>query len=497
MRLSRAVHERRLEYQRDPVRYARERFGIDPDEWQKHALMLAAKPKADGRHRLAMKACAGPGKTAVLAWLAWWRLECFVAKGEHPKGAAVSIDEKNLKDNLWAEMAKWQERSPFLKEAFVWQKERIYAKDHPETWFLSARGWPKTADPEIVGRALSGLHSQFPFYLIDESGDIPPNMARSAEQGLTTCVDGLIVTAGNTTSQTGMLYDVCTNGRAETSGATRWEVVSITADPNDPQRTPRVPAEYAQEQIDKYGRDNPWVMAYILGQFPPGSINALLSIEEVDAAMNRRVTPDSYEWAQKRLGIDVARFGDDRTVIFPRQGLVAMKPQIMRHKRDSPATVDIANAVMFKKNEWGSEMEFFDNTFQWGAGAIDTMRAAGHSPIAVSFDRPAGNERYANMRAQCWMLMAEWIKSGGALPPEPGLVQELTAPTYFFTSGKFQLEPKDQIKKRLGKSPDLAEALALTFALPDMPAANNFPYAMLSRQDRAKVTEFNPLSRMR
>lgn len=472
------------EWRLDPVKFVRDVFHVEPDAWQVDVLRMAGKP---GRKRIAMKACAGPGKTAVLAWLGWHRLACFAAKNEHPKGAAVSITADNLKDNLWAEMAKWQNASPFLLGAFQWQAERIFAKDHAETWFLSKKGWSKTSDQDAIGRTLSGLHSQFPFYLIDESGDIPPNMVRSAEQGLTSCDDGLIVTAGNTTSQMGLLYEVCVRG------GDVWKVVSITADPESPKRTPRVDIAWAKENIAKYGRDNPWVMAFILGQFPPGSINALLSVEEVEKAMGLHPRPETYEWAQKRLGVDVARFGDDRTVIFPRQGIVAFMPTEMRHIRDSAVSVDIASRVMAKKLEWGSEMEFFDDTVGWAHGAVDVMRAAGHSPYAIQFDKPSGDQRYTNKRAEMWMTMADWVKSGGSLPNVPGLVGELTSPTYFFNGGKFQIEAKDQIKKRLGKSPDLADALALTFALPDMPAdRGSFGHL----KQRPKATEYDPYSRM-
>jgi phage terminase large subunit len=260
------------EWRYDPVKFVIDNFHVTPDAWQYDALTLAGKP---GRKRIALKSCAGPGKTAVEAWLGWHRLSCFAKPNEHPKGAAVSITAENLRDNLWAELAKWQNVSPFLKAAFTWQKERIVANDHPETWFLSAKGWSKAADQETIGRTLSGMHSQFPFYLIDESGDMPPNMVKSAEQGLTSCEDGLIITAGNTTSQTGLLYDVTTRSRAQ------WDVLSITADPDDPKRTPRVDIEWARQQIALYGRENPWVMAFVLGQFPPGSINALMSVEDV------------------------------------------------------------------------------------------------------------------------------------------------------------------------------------------------------------------------
>jgi hypothetical protein len=89
-------------------------------------------------------------------------------------------------------------------------------------------------------------------------------------------------------------------------------------------------------------------------------------------------------------------------------------------------------------------------------------------PIVVS--DPAIDPRYRNRRAEMWLEMAEWVKRGGALPQVPELVAELTTPTYTFVNGRFALEEKDQVKKRLGRSPDLGDALALTFAMPDAPA---------------------------
>ena len=451
-----ALQEQFARWRMDPVAFVRENFGVEPDEWQKDVLAEMGKP---GRKRIAMKACAGPGKTAVLAWAGWHRLACYTGRGEHPKGAAVSVTKDNLDTNLWPELSKWQSRCEWLRETFTWTKSQIFANDHPETWFLAARGYAKTANPEEVGRTLSGLHSEFPFYLIDESGDIPPNMLRSAEQGLTSCVDGLVITAGNTTSHEGMLYLACTQSRSQ------WFVVSITGDPDDPKRSPRVDADWAREQIETYGRDNPWVMAFILGQFPPGSINALLSLEEVEAAMGRTLREHDYNWAQTRLGIDVARFGDDRTVVFKRQGLASWAPVIMRHQR----TTDIAARAAQEINDSEAEMTFVDDTGHWGHGVIDNLLAAGYKAIGIQFHGPPIDPRYKNKRAEMWMEMADWIRRGGALPRLPELVKELTAPTYTFVNGKIQLEDKDQIKKRLGYSPDLADALALTFAQKDQP----------------------------
>jgi hypothetical protein len=124
---------------------------------------------------------------------------------------------------------------------------------------------------------------------------------------------------------------------------------------------------------------------------------------------------------------------------------------------------------MAAKGQWGSELELFDATGGWAAGAVDVLRANGYGPIDVQFAAPAMDPRYHNRRAEIWFGMADWIKRGGALPSLPEIVAELVTPTYTFHKGKFLLEEKDQVKKRLGRSPDLADALALTFGLVEMP----------------------------
>lgn len=452
-----------LRWRHNPDAFVFDNFGVHPDAWQHDALAAFADPSECVR-RVSLQACAGPGKTAVLVWCGWLFMSCHGDRGEHPKGAAVAINWDNLRDNLWAEFAKWQTRSEYLTAAFTWTKERIFAKHHPETWFISARSWPKTANADEQGKTLSGLHSKYVLALIDESGGIPATVLRAAEQAMSTRPTfGRILQAGNPISLDGMLYAAATTLRDQ------WHVIRITGDPDDPKRSPRIDIEWARQQIQTYGRDNPWVKSYLLGQFPPSSINALLGPDEVEAAMDRHLRDDQFTFAQKRLGADVARYGDDRTVIFPRQGLAAFRPRVERHARNTAVSVDIANWVMAAKKNWGSELEFFDATGGWAAGAVDVLRSNGISPINVQFAAPAIDPAYANRRAEIWFAMAKWVQSGAALPKIPEMVAELITPTYTFHKGKFLLEDKEQVKKRLGRSPDLADALALTFGVIDMP----------------------------
>lgn len=446
-------------WQRDPIKYVKDNFKTTPDRWQEKALLAYANQDHKA-FRLSLQACVGPGKSAVLAWIGWHFLSCFGDEQEHPKGIAVSITGDNLSSNLWPEFSKWQQRSPYLIAKFTWTKTKIYCNDHPETWFLEARSWPQTANEEELGKTLSGLHSQYVLVLVDESGNIPVAILKAGEQALGNCTFGRIVQAGNPTSHEGMLYAAATRFRD------LWHVIRITGDPLDPDRSPRISIDWAQQQIDLYGRDDAWVKSSILGEFPETSINALLSVNQVEAALGKQCRPDDYSWVQKRLGIDVARFGTDRTILFPRQGLMAFKPVPMRGARSN----EVGARALMAKNKWHYELEFVDDTGGFGSGVIDWLLVAGSSPQAVNFSGKATNPRFYNKRAEMYWDMAEWIKRGGCLPNDPELIKELTAPTYTFKQGKILLEDKDHIIERLGFSPDKADALCLTFAMPDCPA---------------------------
>lgn len=449
------------------LRFVDEELKAQPDPWQRQALEAFASPKPEHR-RISLQACAGPGKSAVLAWCGLWFLGVQGDVHDHPKGFATSVTGDNLKANLWAEYANWLARSTWMSNRFTWTASRIFCDDHPATWFLEARTWPKTANADEQGKTFSGLHAKYVLAQVDESGGVPSTILRAAEQALSVCAFGKILQAGNPISLEGMLYE------AANRLAHQWLVIRITGDPDDPQAwvyAPRVgpgPLAWAQEQIATYGRENPWVKSYILGQFPPASINSLLGYEDVEAAMKRfgALHRERFEWAQKRLGVDVARFGDDRSVIFPRQGAAAFRPIVMRGERTTAIAARVARASI----KWDAELVLVDDSGHWGHGVIDNLVTAGYPALGILSEDRAIERRYKNRRAEMWLGMADWVKAGGALPPYlTEITAELTTPTYTFLAGQFVIEPKDQIKKRLGRSPDLADALALTFALPDQP----------------------------
>lgn len=468
-------------WREDPRVFVRECLQATPDAWQDEVLWAVVSEPFD---RFALKASKGPGKSTLLAWLIWW----FLSTHAHPKVVATSITGDNLSDNLWAELAKWQAKSGFLQKAFTWSATRITSNDHPETWWASARTWPKSGDSNQQADTLAGIHADNVLFVLDEAGGIPDAVAAAAEGGLANAskehnrVAKLII-AGNPTHLAGPLYRACTTERA------LWWVKEISGDPDDPMRAPRVSIEWAREQIAKYGRDNPFVLVNVFGKFPPSSANSLLGPDDVTASQRRIIIERDLREAVKILGVDVARFGDDRTVITLRHGDAVLQPRILRNV-DTMQTVGQVSALFDRHKPDGL---FVDST-GLGAGVVDRLAQLGYPVIGIDSAGAPSEPHFANRRAEMWWNMAEWVKTRGALPNMPEYHVELPAPAYKFNAqNKVLLEAKAEIKKRTGVSPDLADSLALTFAQTVIPRAVR--EALLVHSRTGAAADYNPFKR--
>lgn len=202
-----------------------------------------------------------------------------------------------------------------------------------------------------------------------------------------------------------------------------------------------------------------------LCDFSAAQDNGLIPIDDIRAAANKFYRESEYMGAPLIYGIDVARFGSDASVIFKRRGLVAFEPIVIR-KFDNMTLADRIAVEMAKEKP---EAVFIDSGA--GQGVIDRLRQMRFDVVEVPFGAQAiDKEQFANRRMEMWWHMAQWIKQGGAIPPDPVLQGDLGAPTYGYTpKGPKILEAKDKLKERIGRSPDLADALALTFAAPVAP----------------------------
>ena len=196
-----------------------------------------------------------------------------------------------------------------------------------------------------------------------------------------------------------------------------------------------------------------------LCDFTAAGDDQLISLSDVEASCRRLYRPGEMDYAPRVLGVDPARFGDDRSVIFARQGLVAFEPEVLQ----GIDNMQLASRVAAKIESWKPDAVFIDAG--GGAGVIDRLRQLGHSIIEVNFGGKPASPAFLNKRAEMWWTLSEWLTQGGAVPNRVDLKQDLAAPKFWYDAqGRKVLEPKDEIKKRGLRSPDLGDALALTFA---------------------------------
>jgi hypothetical protein len=217
------------------------------------------------------------------------------------------------------------------------------------------------------------------------------------------------------------------------------------------------------DEVERYRQsvDENTFKREMLCDFAASGDDQLMSLTDVNEACRRHLRKDEYTYAAKVMGVDPARFGDDRSVIFCRQGLYARPPQVFRGLDNMALADKVAQQIEL----FCPDAVFIDAGN--GSGVIDRLRQLHHDVIEVHFSGSPSQARYLNKRAEMWFEVRDWLRAGGAIPDLVDLKQDLAAPTYRFTpADKIQLESKDDIKGRGLPSPDLGDALALTFAFP-------------------------------
>ena len=219
----------------------------------------------------------------------------------------------------------------------------------------------------------------------------------------------------------------------------------------------------------------------------------LIALADTEDAAKRIYQSDHVRLFPIILGIDPARFGDDRSVVFRRQGKQAFKPVVYRGIDNMELASRVANLI----EEHKPDAVFCDAGA--GSGVIDRLRQLSYDVIEIPFGGKAMKpDQYINRRTEMWWLMKQWIEEGGAIPNDVALKQELATPIYWYDNvGRRVLEGKDQIKKRLqgAGSPDLADALALTFALP---VAKKVPEDIYikRRKEATQKADYDPYTRI-
>ena len=298
--------------------------------------------------------------------------------------------------------------------------------------------------------------------------------------------------AGNPTTRSGVLYRACVRNRKN------WFVVEITADPDDPMRTPRVSVEHARLQIEQWGADNPWVLINIFGKFPPADINALISEDDILEAMKRSYREYDLSGFARVMGVDVAQDGAAMSSICRRQGL-----QVWPFKR--ARNLDATAGAAWVQRMWidfGADGCFIDATGGFGAGWVSTLRGLNREPIGIKFSSGAHDPgQFVNKRAEMYFDAIRWIRDGGALPPDAyGILTALPQITYTFRADKILLEEKAQVLARIGNVAgaegclDDCDALCLSFAEPVVRAETMTEFKR--PPNRTAAGEYKPFAEM-
>ena len=411
---------------------------ITPDPWQRDALQALAD-----NGRVSIRACHGPGKSAVDAWAIFW----FLSTHFPTRVPCTAPTSHQLQDVLWAELAKWhQAMQDWQRAFFLLTTERLSWAGAPKESFAVARTAAKEK-PE----ALQGFHCENLLFVLDEASGIEDVIFEVAEGALSAENAKVLMTA-NPTRTSGYFFDSHHKMRH------RWHTLRVShAD------SPRVSDQYVEDMASKWGADSNVYRVRVEGEFPREDEDAVISLELCESAMARDIEQDMG--AATVWGVDVARFGDDATALVKRRGPVVLDVKQWRGK-------DLMTTSGMIYDEYHSEPtqrkpdRICVDSIGLGSGVLDRLQELGLPVVGVNVgEQPSVKERFMRLRDELWFEVRDWLDSRAVkLPDEGELVGQLTAPKYRMTStGKILVESKDDMKKRGIASPDLADALCMTF----------------------------------
>lgn len=423
-----------------------EQWQIDILEWVRQGLPL------EEAVQLATASGHGVGKSALVAWLILWA----ISTREDTRGVVTANTETQLKTKTWAELGKWY--NLFIgRSLFYLSATAIFSVDsnRERTWRIDQVPWS-----ERHTEAFAGLHNQGKRILVvfDEASAIPDLIWETTEGALTDANTQIIwATFGNPTRNSGRFKACFDPGSYWKTKRVDSRTVSFTNK-----------AQIAR-WIQSYGVDSDFVKIRILGQFPSQGEMEFFLAEDIDAAMSR--SPEEVFGALV-LGVDVARFGANFSVIYPRRGRDAAS--IARKRFQGLSTVDLATKVSECFRELRADGILVDGGGV-GGGVIDQLRHMqmhcfevqfGGKPSGMGFATGSQGEAYANKRAEMYGGLRAWMKTG-SLPPDPELRAQLLSITYTFNNKDQILLTSKEVMMREGKpSPDDVDALACTFAFP-------------------------------
>ena len=418
-----------------------------PFEWQREVLQhikdnINDKNKAI---KIAVASGNGIGKSALVSWLILWAFSTY----PDSRGVVTANTEKQLTSKTWAELNKWYGMY-ILRDLFGLNGLRLHSidKGSENTWRVDATPWSKE-NPE----AMAGLHNlgKREFIIFDEASAIDSIIWETMEGAMSDAnTEKLWIAFGNPTRRDSAFYDCFHKNRDV------WWHRQVNSE-----TVPSVSPSQIHDWRVEHGTESDWYKVHVLGQFPSSNEAQYIPSALTDAALQRNYKPDQFNYAPLILGVDMAWTGKDKVKISMRQGLVAKTIKTIAFNDND---LDIAAVIAQLEDELHADAVFIDQGY--GTGVYSAGQKWGRQWTLVNFGTKPISEQFYNKRAEMYGLAKKWLQEGGSIEGQE-LADDLCAPEVVWNgAGKIQLESKEDIKKRLKRSPDEADSFVITFAFP-------------------------------
>lgn len=441
-------------YASHPVELVEDIIGAIPDREQRKLLQSIAENRMT-----TVRSGHGIGKSTVEAWAIIW----FMLTRPFPKIPCTAPTQHQLYDILWAEVSKWIRNSKVLQKELIWTKEKLYMRGYPEEWFAVARTASK---PD----ALQGFHAENVLYIIDEASGVDDSIFEPVLGALSTPGSRLLM-CGNPTQLSGFFYDSHNKNRA-----------SYKAFHIDGRNSSRVSKEFVQTIIDMYGEDSDVFRVRVAGEFPLQEDDIFIPLSLIEASiMTEPKTNKNPSFIH--IGCDVARFGDDKTVIgYNVDGKVSFYKK--RRGQDLMKTADdivMLGEELIRKYKFNGMIPVKIDDGGVGGGVVDRLRQIKrNSPerfvwldiYPVKFGQRIKHKYCYDSTTYMMMIVKKLLQpfdeDGNKkpveliLPDDNDLIAQLSGRKYFLTdNSKIRIESKDAMKKRGSPSPDEADCVLL------------------------------------
>jgi len=438
------LREFQQRYLNDPVLFVKEILKLTPDSWQEEVLTWVAS----GERRISVRSGHGVGKSSCASWLMiWHQLTRFPQKT-----VVTAPSHSQLHDALGAEVRKWITSLPdVLQDQLEVFTDQIRLKASPSESFISFRvSRPEKGSAE----ALQGVHSDHVLLVVDEASGIN-DAIYEASAGSMSGENATTILLGNPVRGQGFFYD--THNKLSKN----WKTLRVNCEDSD-----RVSADFVQDIADRYGSDSNQFRVRVSGEFPLADDDAIIPRHLVESAVARDV---ENVGGAVTIGVDVARYGSDASAICLRQGNMILGDGV-KTKRGLN-TMQVVGWIRSEIEELKKKnLEVGDvciDSIGLGAGVVDRLLEEGVDVRGINVgEAPSIAGNYLNLRTELWEKCRSWFEElDVVIPSDETLISELCSVGYGFSStGKTKVESKDEIRKRLGSSPDSADALILTFA---------------------------------